>query len=94
MKFSIHLYLLLGIMTGQSWARQTKTFCQVDEKVVFGFETRSKKVASNSTIGSERTKYIVYRFGTQRKVEMELPAERDSSFKHFEKYSFHLNPSM
>ncbi len=58
-----------------------------NEEVIFSFETQSgKKVTLNK---DKENKYIIYRFGTKNKVELEFSDKTKNSFKQFN-YSFYM----
>ncbi|MEO6306019.1 MAG: hypothetical protein ABIP51_22925 [Bacteroidia bacterium] len=61
-----------------------------NEEVIFSFDTQSgKKVTLNKDKGN---KYMVYRFGTKNKVELEFSDKTKNSFKQFT-YSFYMRGS-
>lgn len=58
------------------------------EKVLFGFQVAdSNKIISICMADDES--YIVYRFGTRDKIELEFPEDRGNSFSYFN-YSYYL----
>ncbi len=58
-----------------------------NEEVIFSFDTKNgKKVTLNK---DKNNKYIIYRFGTESKIEFEYPDKLINSWKCF-KYSFYL----
>lgn len=61
-----------------------QTLCTESEKAIFSFqEKRSKKLMS--ICKGENSIYLVYRFGTKEKVELQFPEHLDdSSWKKFE----------
>lgn len=67
---------------------KVRSLCADSEKAVFAFETRNKKQAAICE-GDSPTEYLVYRFGTPGKIELEFPASKDSSFSKFE-YRFYM----
>jgi hypothetical protein len=64
----------------------SQSLCAKNEIAVFSFqEEKSKKLAS--ICKEKESKYLVYRFGTAERVELEFPSSRDkNSWKKF-KYS-------
>lgn len=65
-----------------------ENLCGKGEKVVFGFKLKkSNKRVSICT--SEEKDYIVYRFGTKDRVELEFPKEKENSWDKFA-YSYYL----
>lgn len=58
------------------------------EVLIFSFKTKNGKIAALSK--DKNDKYIVYRFGTKDKIELEYPNEKtEDSWKKFT-YSFYL----
>jgi len=56
--------------------------CKAGETLLFGFEmAKSAKFVAFCT--NKQDDYIVYRFGTSAKTELEYPAERKGSWKQF-----------
>lgn len=54
-----------------------------NEKLIFAFQTKNRKIATICM--DKKEEYIVYRFGTSEKIEMEYPENKDkSSFDKFE----------
>lgn len=77
------LYLLLflsqAVLAQAEYVRNT-------EVLVFSFETnKGKKVVLAKDMGD---KYLVYRFGTKDKIEMEFPGDIQNSWSKF-KYSYY-----
>lgn len=67
-----------------------KGFCQKyilpNEKNIISFKTKKEKIVTLSK--DKNNKYIVYRFGTKGKIELEYPEKNKESWKKF-KYSFY-----
>ncbi|WP_298117315.1 hypothetical protein [Flavobacterium sp.] len=58
-----------------------------NEILVFGFETQNGK---KMVLAKDKNDaYIIYRFGTKNKIELEFPSKNEDSWKKFE-YSFYL----
>jgi hypothetical protein len=63
--------------------KQNDCLCGKNEHTVFSFLTKNQKIASICTGANDA--YLVYRFGTKDKIEMQYPAKLDkSSWKKFE----------
>lgn len=58
-----------------------------NEKLIFSFETQNGKKLVLAKDQNE--KYIIYRFGTKNKIEIEFPEKTKESWNLF-KYSFYL----
>ena len=58
--------------------------CAADEKLVLSFKTTNSKTVSICTAKDES--YIVYRIGTQNKVELEYPENKAGSWEKFNFY--------
>lgn len=70
--------LLLGIL---SPARYDDTLCLPGERLAFGFSTEDgKKVA---VCIADEADYLVVRYGTRDKVEMEYPQNKCGSWQRF-----------
>lgn len=84
-----HLILLIPCLAQLSCADVKSTsFCKSSETVVFEFQTRNKKQVGICLGGSGTGEFLVYRFGTPQKVEMEFPKDKDSTFSRFRFYSY------
>ena len=55
--------------------------CAANEKVIFSFKTTNSKTVSICTAKDDS--YIVYRFGTKNKVELEFPENKADSWEKF-----------
>lgn len=81
------LMLLILLNNVESFAQYDKYLCGNDEKLIYGFKTKSNKLVSICV--SKDDKYIVYRFGTKNKIELEYPKNNQSSWKLF-RYDFYF----
>lgn len=86
------LAALLGLAAGPPLARPTQPPADVlrrpGEAIVFSFVTKSGKVAS--LCEGPKGKYLVYRFGTAAKTDLQYPAVLDaSSWQKFTYWSYH-----
>lgn len=65
----------------------SQTYLLPNEEIVFSFKTKSGKKMVLAK--DKENEYIVYRFGTSKKVELEFPATKDKeSWNHFT-YSYY-----
>jgi len=64
-----------------------KTLILNDEKIVFSFRTAKGKIMSLSMDKSQ--KYLVYRFGSEGKVELQFPEELTNTFEKFT-YNYYM----
>jgi hypothetical protein len=61
--------------------------CQKNEQIVFNFQTNNKKTVS--ICSEKKDKYLVYRFGSKAKIELQYPEILDkNSWQKFELYSY------
>jgi hypothetical protein len=81
------LMLIVLLNNVESFAQYDEYLCGNDEKLIFGFKTKSKKLVSICV--SKNDKYIVYRFGTKNKIELEYPENKQNSWKLF-RYDFYF----
>jgi hypothetical protein len=64
------------------------TMCRAGETVVFSFRTKGGKTVA--LCQGPKEAYLVYRFGTTAKMELEYPAKLDaSSWRKFTYWSYH-----
>lgn len=78
-----HYIFLLGLLT----QTPSNCLCKANEEIVFTFLTQNNKIVS--VCSEKKDKYLVYRFGTQAKTELEYPAVLDeTSWQKFELYSY------
>jgi hypothetical protein len=86
MKYVIFLFALISV--GAVAQQPCNCLCAANETNVYSFQTASKKTVSLCKERSE--KYMVYRFGTQAKTELQFPEQLDeASWKKFT-YRFYL----
>lgn len=80
----MRLFYILLFLT-QALFAQTE-YVKSNEELVFSFKTnKGKKVV----LAKEKDdKYLVYRFGTKDKIEMEFPGDRQNGWSKF-KYSYY-----
>jgi hypothetical protein len=67
-----------------SFAQLNTELCKPSEEIVFAFQLKNLKWVSICKEKNE--KYLVYRFGTKQKIELQYPAETDSA--SWQKFSF------
>ena len=61
----------------QGFAQLNKTLCKPNEEIIFSFQLKNKKWV---TVCKEKNgEYIVYRFGTSNKLELQYPTLLDST---------------
>lgn len=77
----MRIFVLAFILSGVSVFSQ---LIKQNETTIFSFKTKSGKTAV--LCKDENEKYIVYRFGKGRKIELEYPAELDNS--SWEKFTY------
>jgi hypothetical protein len=77
------IFLALGL----SFQNPSDCLCEKNENIVFSFQTKNNKMVS--VCSEKQDKYLVYRFGTKTKIEMQYPSVLDkSSWQKFEHYSY------
>lgn len=81
------LILLFLLNPIEASAQYDEYLCRNDETLIFGFKTKRKK--SVSICVSKDGKYIVYRFGTKNKIELEYPKNKNNSWKLF-RYDYYF----
>lgn len=87
-KFIILLIFL--ILSNVVHSQKKAVYTLSNEQVVFSFQTKNGKIMSLNI--DTNFNYIVYRFGTKNKIELEYPEEKDkNSFEKFE-YSHYFRP--
>lgn len=62
---------------------RTSSLCKPEESAIMEFQTRGKKQLGLCSGGSGTNEYLVYRFGTPARIELEYPGDHDSSFSKF-----------
>ena len=96
--FALALFSLLcpdGLRAeGRDAERETKRAALIvhlpeNEELLFGFFTKKGKMLTVSK--EKKDAYIVYRFGTRDKVELEFPTDKASSYDEFT-YSYYMRP--
>ena len=86
-KIWLGIAIVLLIITGFSASPAKKVnddLCADNEKVIFSFKTTSSKTISICAAKDES--YLVYRFGTKNKVELEFPESKAGSWEKFTFY--------
>jgi hypothetical protein len=79
MMLRILCLLFAVISTGAA----AKNLCLPSEETVFSFETKSKKILSVCKAANES--YLTYKFGTLKKIELQIPDKLDkASWQKFE----------
>lgn len=76
-------FLLIAFVFGGGAHAHAKNLCLPAEKTIISFETKSKKVLS--VCKKLDQSYLVYRFGTQKRTELQFPKNLDkASWKKFD----------
>jgi len=78
--------LLFALLLTQALFAQV-SYTLKNEEAIFSIETKTGKIAVLSK--DKSNKYIVYRFGSKDKIELEYPGKTQDSWKKF-KYSFYF----
>lgn len=63
--------------------------CKKNEKVLFSFKIAKSNNILSICISKNNPQYIVYRYGTKNKIQLEYPKNKDNSWKKFT-YSYYL----
>lgn len=88
--FKIALYFILCILLQSTIVSSTNIYVLSNEKVVYSFQSSNGKFMYLNV--DTNNLYLVYRFGTKNKIELEYPKEKNkSSFSKFE-YSTYFRP--
>ncbi len=66
-----------------------KNLCTDDEEVLFSFDTSDSSKTLSVCVSKTQPDYIVYRFGTKDKIELEFPENKSDSWSKFT-YSYYL----
>lgn len=66
-----------------------ENFCTDNEEVLFSFKLENSPKTVSVCVSNTQSDYIVYRFGTKDKVELEFPANKADSWSKFI-YSYYL----
>ena len=78
MKQKIAVYLFLWVFSISKLCAQLNTqLCNVNEVIVFAFKLKNKKWVA--VCKEKNEKYIVYRSGTDAKIDLQFPSVLDSS---------------
>ena len=75
MKF-LAIFLSLFLSSGFAQQNLNDRLCKENEDIIISFRSSNKKVVSICKDKSD--KYLVYRFGTKDKVELQFPSSLDS----------------
>jgi hypothetical protein len=81
---AISLFLLLHFSLTTTFAQLSNELCGENEKVVFAFQLSNKKWVS--VCEEKMGRYLVYRFGTNKHIELIYPEILDST--SWQKFSF------
>ena len=90
MKAKGHCLLFLCMLL-TAYATSGQQYVRKNEKIVFSFETENHKRCVVARDSSD--KYIVYRFGTPSKIELEYPPLTPESWKTM-KYYHYMSPDL
>jgi len=96
--FSIIISVFLFCISVSSAAQFNKQLCKRNEVIVFAFQLKNKKWVSVCKEKNEN--YIVYRFGSAGKIELQFPSVLDSTswkqfaFKGFSRVGGKINAAM
>lgn len=63
--------------------------CTEDEEVLISFKTEDSPKTLSVCVEKNQSEYIVYRFGTKEKIELEFPSNKVDSWNKFT-YSYYL----
>jgi len=63
--------------------------CKYNEEVLFSFKIENSAKTLSICLSNEQPDYIVYRFGTKDKIELEFPGNKADSWSKFT-YSYYL----
>ena len=72
----ILLFLQLGA-NKELFSQFDERLCQQNEEIIFAFQLKNQKWVS--VCKEKEEKYVVYRFGTQQRIELQLPEKLDST---------------
>jgi hypothetical protein len=62
-------------------AKLSDRLCGENEEIIMSFKTKNQKVIS--ICKEKKGKYLVYRFGTKDKIELQFPGNLENSWKQF-----------
>lgn len=83
----ITIFILFFISSINSYSSTNNSgLCMDNENVIFSFFTTNNKIMSICI--SKDDSYIVYRYGTKNKIELEYPEDKKDSWSKF-KYAFY-----
>ncbi len=88
-KDAVVVFFLLVLSAGKGIAQ---TYLKRGEVNVISFQTLNGKHVAIVTGVDD--KYIVYRFGTDKKIELEYPSPKDSTTWKKMFFNWHMHPSM
>jgi len=79
MKYHKQLFIFCAVfcLGFRSFSQLTKELCKKNEEIVFAFQLKNQKWVS--VCREKNDQYIVYRFGTEKKIELEYPNKLDST---------------
>jgi hypothetical protein len=66
-----------------------ENLCTENEEILFSFKTENSDKILSVCVSKSAQEYIVYRFGTKEKVELEFPGDKADSWSKFI-YSYYL----
>lgn len=66
-----------------------ESLCKKSEKILFSFKTKKSSKILSICVSEEQPNYIIYRFGTKEKIELEFPDNKIDSWSKFT-YSYYL----
>ena len=69
--------------------KYNENLCTEDEEILFSFKAENSDKILSVCISKTAQEYIVYRFGTKEKVELEFPEDKADSWSQFV-YSYYL----
>lgn len=63
--------------------KYNENLCTEDEEILFSFKTENSNKTLSVCMSKSDQEYIVYRFGTKEKVELEFPEDKADSWSKF-----------
>lgn len=82
------MFALLALLLPLFAQNPVNCLCQKQERMVYTFQTQRHKIVSVCSGANDA--YLVYRFGTKARIELQYPAQLDkSSWQQFELYSYY-----
>lgn len=82
---------LLQLQVPKSTTEYADNLSRSDEDVLFSFRTKDTDKVLSVCISKQEPNYIVYRFGSKDKIELEFPQDKKDSWSKFS-YSYYLRP--